>query len=99
LATHDDPDTIAAPVPAEYVKICQVYSSGYFFLTFNETCHRIDKYVRYYIVVGDPEGHSDVPDMLGDGFNDTYQQSGPLHNLDRSRNRARHVEDLHRDPL
>ncbi|RWL80115.1 MAG: porin, partial [Mesorhizobium sp.] len=37
----------------EYVKICDVYGAGYFYIPGTETCLRIGGYVRYDIGVGD----------------------------------------------
>ncbi|RUX15040.1 porin, partial [Mesorhizobium sp. M2A.F.Ca.ET.037.01.1.1] len=37
----------------EYVKICDVYGSGYFYIPGTETCLRVGGYVRYDIGVGD----------------------------------------------
>ncbi|AZO61961.1 MAG: porin [Mesorhizobium sp.] len=67
-----DAVTVAEPEPAQYVKICDVYGSGYFYIPGTETCLRIGGYVRYDIGVGDREGVQNVPDRQGDGNNDTY---------------------------
>ncbi|PWJ83839.1 porin-like protein [Mesorhizobium loti] len=70
-----DAVTVAEPEPAEYVKICDVYGSGYFYIPGTETCLRIGGYVRYNIGVGDAgsfDGVENVPDRQGDGTNDTY---------------------------
>ncbi|MDG4854721.1 MULTISPECIES: porin [unclassified Mesorhizobium] len=48
-----DAVTVAEPEPAEYVKICDVYGSGYFYIPGTETCLRIGGYVRYDIGLGD----------------------------------------------
>ncbi|RWE32505.1 MAG: porin [Mesorhizobium sp.] len=48
-----DAVTVAEPEPAEYVKICDVYGSGYFYIPGTETCLRIGGYVRYDISAGD----------------------------------------------
>ncbi|WFP62036.1 MULTISPECIES: porin [unclassified Mesorhizobium] len=48
-----DAVTVAEPEPAEYVKICDVYGSGYFYIPGTETCLRVGGYVRYDIGVGD----------------------------------------------
>ncbi|RUX93290.1 MULTISPECIES: porin, partial [unclassified Mesorhizobium] len=68
------------PEPAEYVKICDVYGAGYFYIPGTETCLRIGGYVRYDIGVGDAasfDGVNNVPDHL-DGpvdRNDTYSKN------------------------
>ncbi len=48
-----DAVVVAEPEPAEYVKICDVYGSGYFYIPGTETCLRIGGYVRYDIGGGD----------------------------------------------
>ncbi|BCG83486.1 porin [Mesorhizobium sp. 113-3-3] len=48
-----DAVTVAEPEPAEYVKICDVYGAGYFYIPGTETCLRIGGYVRYDAGVGD----------------------------------------------
>ncbi|PLP59742.1 porin, partial [Mesorhizobium loti] len=48
-----DAVVVAEPEPAEYVKICDVYGAGYFYIPGTETCLRIGGYLRYDIGVGD----------------------------------------------
>ncbi|MFK0688586.1 porin [Mesorhizobium sp. IMUNJ 23033] len=48
-----DAVVVAEPEPAEYVKICDVYGSGYFYIPGTETCLRIGGFVRYDIGAGD----------------------------------------------
>jgi hypothetical protein len=48
-----DAVVVAEPEPAEYVKICDVYGAGYFYIPGTETCLRIGGYVRYDIAGGD----------------------------------------------
>ncbi|AGB47214.1 porin [Mesorhizobium sp. B2-3-14] len=70
-----DAVVVAEPEPAEYVKICDVYGAGYFYIPGTETCLRIGGYVRYDIGVGDAGafgGAQNVPDHMGDGDHDTY---------------------------
>ncbi|QDB98930.1 porin [Mesorhizobium sp. 8] len=47
-----DAVVVAEPEPAEYVKICDVYGAGYFYIPGTETCMRISGYVRYTASVG-----------------------------------------------
>jgi hypothetical protein len=47
-----DAVVVAEPEPAEYVKICDVYGAGYFYIPGTETCLRIGGYVRYDIGTG-----------------------------------------------
>jgi hypothetical protein len=48
-----DAVTVAEPEPAEYVKICDVYGAGYFYIPGTETCLRVGGYVRYDASIGD----------------------------------------------
>jgi hypothetical protein len=48
-----DAVTVAEPEPAEYVKICDVYGAGYFYIPGTETCLRVGGYIRYDIQGGD----------------------------------------------
>src|SRR5690348_18283488 len=73
-----DAVVVAEPEPAEYVKICDVYGAGYFYIPGTETCLRIGGYVRYDIGVGDAasfDGVNNVPDHLDGGTNDTYSKN------------------------
>jgi hypothetical protein len=72
-----DAVVVAEPEPAEYVKICDVYGAGYFYIPGTETCLRIGGYVRYDIGVGDREGFPDVADKLKDdgSTNGTYNKN------------------------
>ncbi|RUX90749.1 MULTISPECIES: porin, partial [unclassified Mesorhizobium] len=66
------------PEPAEYVKICDVYGAGYFYIPGTETCLRIGGYVRYDIGVGDAnsfDGANHVADHMGDGDHSTYTKN------------------------
>src|ERR1700688_641115 len=44
---------VSEPDPAEYVKVCDVYGAGYFYIPGTETCLRIGGYIRYDIGAGD----------------------------------------------
>ncbi|WP_274629482.1 porin [Arvimicrobium flavum] len=48
-----DAVVIAEPEPVEYVRVCDVYGTGYFYIPGTETCLRIGGYVRYQISGGD----------------------------------------------
>jgi Porin subfamily len=63
-----DPTVIAEPEPAEFVKTCDVYGVGFFYIPGTETCLRLSGYVRYDIGVGKNLGS----DVDGDGLGDTY---------------------------
>ena len=48
-----DAIVIAEPEPVEYVRVCDVYGAGYFYIPGTETCLRIGGYVRYQVAGGD----------------------------------------------
>ncbi|MBZ9674873.1 porin [Mesorhizobium sp. ES1-1] len=69
-----DAVVVAEPEPAEYVKICDVYGAGYFYIPGTETCLRIGGYLRYDMGVGDSgtlDGVNNVPDRQDGESNDT----------------------------
>jgi hypothetical protein len=71
-----DAVVIAEPEPMEYVRVCDVYGTGFFYIPGTETCLRVGGYLRYDIGVG-ILGHQDVIDKKDfaegvDEFNDTY---------------------------
>ena len=47
-----DPIVYVEPEPMEYVRICDVYGAGFFYIPGTETCLRIGGYVRYEIYYG-----------------------------------------------
>ncbi|MER8827570.1 porin [Mesorhizobium sp. M0938] len=69
-----DAVVVAEPEPAEYVRICDVYGAGYFYIPGTETCLRIGGYVRYDIGVGDVGTFTGATnwDREDGGENDTY---------------------------
>ena len=71
-----DAVVIAEPEPMEYVRVCDVYGTGFYYIPGTETCLRIGGYIRYDIGVG-YLGHQDVIDKedFSDGEierNDSY---------------------------
>lgn len=50
---------IAEPEPMEYVRICDVYGAGFFYIPGTETCLRIGGYMRYEMRYFDIEGVDD----------------------------------------
>ncbi len=74
-----DAVVIAEPEPMEYVRVCDVYGTGFFYIPGTETCLRVGGYIRYDIRVGDAIGNQDVIDKKdfaggGDDLNDTYEK-------------------------
>src|SRR5262245_10195984 len=48
-----DAVTVAEPEPVEYVRVCDVYGAGFFYIPGTETCLKISGYARYDIGAGD----------------------------------------------
>jgi hypothetical protein len=74
-----DAVVIAEPEPMEYVRVCDVYGTGFFYIPGTETCLRVGGYIRYDVRVGDAIGNQDVVDKKDfaegeDEFNDTYEK-------------------------
>ena len=76
----DAVEVVAEPEPMEYVRVCDTYGTGYYYIPGTETCLRVGGYVRYDIGVGDLFGLNDVLDkkdfsddgIANDNTNDTY---------------------------
>jgi len=71
-----DAVTVAEPEPAEYVKICDVYGAGYFYIPGTETCLKIGGSLRYTIGIGDLDGAKSIDKKDGDSIHDTFHKSG-----------------------
>jgi hypothetical protein len=75
-----DAVVVAEPEPMEYVRVCDVYGAGFYYIPGTETCLRVGGYVRYDIRAGEVNGYGgliDVRDKLDNlngevSFNDTY---------------------------
>jgi len=63
-----DAIVIAEPEPVEYVRVCDTYGAGYFYIPGTETCMRIHGYVRAEIGAGD----NFYAMQLGEIERDTY---------------------------
>ncbi|NKM28169.1 porin [Rhizobium laguerreae] len=46
----------AEPEPVEYVRVCDAYGTGYFYIPGTETCLKIEGYIRFQVNVGDQPG-------------------------------------------
>jgi hypothetical protein len=64
-----DAIVIAEPEPMEYVRICDVYGTGFFYIPGTETCLKFDGYFRFDVGGGEWLGR----DTDGDGEGDTYK--------------------------
>ena len=48
-----DAVVVAEPEPVEYVRVCDVYGAGFYYIPGTETCLKVSGYIRYDIGVGD----------------------------------------------
>jgi len=48
-----DAVVVAEPEPMEYVRVCDVYGAGFYYIPGTETCLRVGGYVRYDIGIGE----------------------------------------------
>ncbi len=73
-----DAVVVAEPEPAEYVKICDVYGAGYFYIPGTETCLRIGGYIRYDAGFGDVASldGARANDRLNGKSQDTWRKQG-----------------------
>ncbi|MEP7456865.1 porin [Phyllobacterium sp. SB3] len=63
-----DAVVVAEPEPVEYVRVCDAYGAGFFYIPGTETCLKISGYVRVDAAGGDLWGH----DVDEDGDEDSY---------------------------
>src|SRR6185437_6429440 len=47
-----DAVVVAEPEPMEYVRICDVYGAGFYYIPGTETCLKVGGYIRYDIRAG-----------------------------------------------
>ena len=62
----------AEPEPVEYVRVCDAFGTGYFYIPGTETCLRVHGYIRYDIAGGELFEHTSA---TGDG---TYSKNARL---------------------
>jgi hypothetical protein len=72
-----DAVVVAEPEPVEYVRVCDVYGTGFYYMPGTETCLKVSGYMRYDIGVGDLFGNQSIDKLdfaeSGDvNINDTY---------------------------
>ncbi|WP_274626638.1 porin [Arvimicrobium flavum] len=72
-----DAVVLPEPEPVEYVRVCDVYGTGYFYIPGTETCLRIGGYVRYEASGGDLWERSAVDHEDGD-INETWNKYARL---------------------
>lgn len=59
----------AEPEPMEYVRVCDAFGYGYFYIPGTETCLKIGGYLRVEAQGGDPNGQDTFPGGGGDSWN------------------------------
>lgn len=57
----------AEPEPMEYVRVCDAFGTGYFYIPGTETCLKIGGYVRFEVGVG-PDAYDNVGDSDWDAY-------------------------------
>ncbi|MGB3833518.1 MAG: porin [Mesorhizobium sp.] len=73
-----DAVVVAEPEPAEYVRICDIYGAGYFYIPGTETCLRVGGYIRYDASFGDAGRVLDgrkVNDVLDGDLQSTWKKN------------------------
>ena len=60
-----DAVVMAEPEPVEYVRVCDVYGAGFFYIPGTETCLRIGGYVRYEMAFSNAFGIPGAPSGWG----------------------------------
>ena len=55
-----DAVVVAEPEPVEYVRVCDVYGTGFYYIPGTEICLKIGGYIRYDIGAGDLFGDTVV---------------------------------------
>lgn len=50
----------AEPEPVEYVRVCDAYGTGYFYIPGTETCLKIEGYIRFQVDFGRNEGANPI---------------------------------------
>ena len=78
----------AEPEPMEYVRVCDAFGTGYFYIPGTETCLKIGGYVRFQtnFVTDDVDGTSD--------WDTAHPRSAAVRRQER--HRTRHARKLHR---
>jgi hypothetical protein len=76
-----DAVVVAEPEPMEYVRVCDVYGTGFFYMPGTETCLKVSGYVRVDIRGGD---------FFAKASNDSFvDEDNDIHIKDTYNNRAR----------
>lgn len=60
-----DAIVVAEPEPVEYVRVCDTFGTGFFYIPGTETCLRVSGYVRYRIGATNDDDAGDTPNFNG----------------------------------
>ena len=63
------------PEPVEYVRVCDIYGAGYYYIPGTEICLKVGGYIRYDIGVGDLFGETSAEGE------DTYTSAAVLRSV------------------
>ncbi len=64
------------PEPVEYVRVCDAYGNGFFYIPGTETCLQISGYVWYQVGAGSYDNGLDTPSYhYGTGLQDGWRKS------------------------
>lgn len=69
-AQSADAVVMVEPEPTEYVRVCDVYGTGFFYIPGTETCLQISGYVRARVIVEEGIGTRDLDDAFLDADGD-----------------------------
>ncbi|MFD1329380.1 porin [Mycoplana ramosa] len=67
-ARADDAVVATPPEPSAYVRVCDAFGEGYFFIPGTETCLKIGGYLRVEAAAGDPNQQDTFPGGGGDSW-------------------------------
>jgi hypothetical protein len=70
-----DAVVMAEPEPVEYVRVCDAYGAGFFYIPGTETCLRISGYVWYQIGANGYSDATDTPGYIGGTTGDGWLKS------------------------
>jgi opacity protein-like surface antigen len=90
---------MAEPEAVEYVRVCDAYGAGYFYIPGTETCLKIGGYVRYDMRFGETNGLDTDGALTPLDPTDDYGCLGQARSLlasvfHRFGHRTRHIEDI-----
>jgi hypothetical protein len=72
LSYAADTIVVAEPEPMEYVRVCDAYGVGFFYIPGTEHCLRISGFVQYDVAAGELLGRTSLDKKTGLEKNETY---------------------------